>query len=61
MSLKFQEISQMQMVDAVDAAAACPLVKADNVFWIVVMYRLQIAKLPLTGKNLYHVLFIWYD
>lgn len=58
----------MQMVDAVDTAAARPLVKADNIFGIIVIYGLQIAELTLTGRFVRHDirtavwrLFIKYD
>ena len=44
----------MYMVDTIDAAAACPLVKTDNIFGVVVTYGLQIAELTLTGRFVRH-------
>lgn len=44
----------MQMVDAVDTAAARPLIKTDNIFGIIVTYGLQIAELTLTGRFVRH-------
>lgn len=51
---KPKEVCQMQVIDAVDTAAARPLVKTDNIFGIIVTYSLQIAELTLTGRFVRH-------
>ena len=41
-----EKLSEMDMLDAVDAAAACPFVQAHHVFRVVVVYGFKIAELP---------------
>lgn len=44
----------MYMVDTVDIAATCPLVKTDNIFGIIVTYGLQVSELTLRGRFVRH-------